>query len=63
MNIYRSKKDGKIYILSKNSPPKYTGSWVEMARYDWFFGQVSPWKKVPQIREKDFYKICEVFDL
>ena len=58
MNIYRSKKDDKIYILSRCSPPKYTGSWLEAARYDWLLGQVTSWKKIA--RMKDFYKICEI---
>jgi hypothetical protein len=60
MTIYKSKRDGKLYILSKHSPPKYTGSWIECAEYCFHRGQISPWKTIPDYKRNDFYIVREV---
>ena len=56
MNIYRSKRDNKLYILSKNSPPKYTGSWIECMEYKNY--PTGKWEKIPTYKINDFVKIA-----
>jgi len=56
MTIYRNKRDGKLYILSHNKPPCYTGSWLEFAPYR--PGNTFPkWKKIPHGKESDFIPV------
>ena len=60
MNVYRSKRDNQLYILSRTRWPRYTKApWLESARFDWSHGRVGPWKEVSSENEKDFIKVCE----
>jgi len=33
MKVFRSKKDNKLYVLSINKAPKFTGEWIECMLY------------------------------
>lgn len=35
MNIYRNRKDNKLYLLYKVTPRGYTGGWNEAVPYMW----------------------------
>lgn len=35
MQIYKNKKDNKLYLIYKVSPPRYTGSWYEAVPCGW----------------------------
>ena len=55
MTIYRNKRDGKLYILSINSPLWALGEWLECAEYR--TGNPTWWKKVPQYKKNDFIPV------
>lgn len=61
MTIYRSKRDGLLYVLSICSPWGWIGSWLTYAPYinDSVLGPFQ-WKKVPGYKMKDFVAISEI---
>jgi|TARA_Y100000034_G_scaffold116731_1_gene155413 hypothetical protein len=54
MKVFKSKRDGKLYIMSHNRPPKYTGSWYEVAEFQYARGRIGPWKQIPRSRRNDY---------
>jgi len=60
MTVFRSKRDGELYLLAICKPPKYTGEWLVSAKFCWSRKQISKWKEVPQYKQKDFLKVAKI---
>ena len=58
MNIYRSTRDGGLYVLSHLKGWRLGGE-MQCAPYCWFRGRLGPWTRVPLYKRRDVEKVGE----